>query len=175
MPIAESYKDGWARVRHRVENRTWIGIDLEGFVRTLPWTSGEVCLKYQLPGEDLDALISVTNDEDLEHMMLEYDRLCRPSNKQARLRLFLFPLTPLASTSFGSNETKSERQWFVDALNSVQIQPLEGSSLQAAASETNPDFLFGLDKGLAPPPPVKLLPKNYSMRSDPGSEIPYKL
>ena len=143
---------------------------------------GEVCLKYQLPGEDLDALISVTNDEDLEHMMLEYDRLCRPSNKQVRLRLFLFPLTPPASTSFGSNETKSERQWFVDALNSVQIQPLEGSSPQAAASETNPDFLFGLDKGLAPPPPVKLqdptppptvpdvLPKDYSVRSDPGSE-----
>lgn len=144
---------------------------------------GEVCLKYQLPGEDLDALISVTNDEDLEHMMLEYDRLCRPStNKQARLRLFLFPLNPPASTSFASNETKSERQWFVDALNSVQIQPLEGSSPQAAASESNPDFLFGFDKGLAPPPPVKLqdpsppptvpdvLPKDYSVRSDPGSE-----
>ena len=27
----------------------------------------------------------------------------------------------------------------------LQIQPLEGSSPQAAASETNPDFLFGLD------------------------------
>ncbi|KAF3341778.1 PB1 domain-containing protein [Carex littledalei] len=35
----------------------------------------EVCIKYQLPGEDLDALISVTNDEDLEHMVLEFDRL----------------------------------------------------------------------------------------------------
>ena len=46
---------------------------------------------------------------------------------------------------------------------------------QVAASETNPDFLFGLDKGLAPPPPVKLLPKDYSVRLDPGSEIPYKL
>ena len=33
----------------------------------------------------------------------------------------------------------------------VQIQPLEGYSPQAAASETNSDFLFGLDKGLAPP------------------------
>ena len=64
----------------------------------------------------------------------------------------------------------------------VQIQPLESSSPQVAASETNPDFLFGLDKGLASPPPVKLqdptppptvpdvLPKDYSVRSDPGSE-----
>ncbi|KAE8657017.1 putative Oxidoreductase, zinc-binding dehydrogenase family protein [Hibiscus syriacus] len=41
----------------------------------------EVCFKYQLPGEDLDALISVTNDEDLEHMMMEYDRSHRVSAK----------------------------------------------------------------------------------------------
>nr|GMD89218.1 PB1 domain-containing protein [Ipomoea batatas] len=53
----------------------------------------DVCFKYQLPGEDLDALISVTNDEDLELMMLEYDRLQRASNKPARLRLFLFPFS----------------------------------------------------------------------------------
>ncbi|KAI9113756.1 hypothetical protein K1719_015007 [Acacia pycnantha] len=46
----------------------------------------DVCFKYQLPGEDLDALISVTNDEDLEHMMVEYDCLYRASAKPARLR-----------------------------------------------------------------------------------------
>jgi hypothetical protein len=95
-----------------------------------------VCFKYQLPGEDLDALISVTNDEDLEHMMSEYDRLYRASAKPARLRLFLFPLlnpndapdtAPVLAT-FGSSQQqlpKSERQWLVDALNSVQI---DGSS-----------------------------------------------
>ncbi|XP_074286007.1 uncharacterized protein LOC141611381 [Silene latifolia] len=49
-----------------------------------------VTVKYQLPGEDLDALISVTNDDDLDHMMHEYDRLCKASSKPARLRLFLF-------------------------------------------------------------------------------------
>ncbi|KAL9229406.1 hypothetical protein vseg_004874 [Gypsophila vaccaria] len=49
-------------------------------------------VKYQLPGEDLDALISVTNDDDLEYMMHEYDRVLRGSVKtnSARLRLFLF-------------------------------------------------------------------------------------
>jgi hypothetical protein len=36
---------------------------------------GDVCVKYQLPGEDLDTLVSVTNDENLEHLVLEYDRL----------------------------------------------------------------------------------------------------
>ncbi|CAL9091349.1 unnamed protein product, partial [Musa acuminata var. zebrina] len=33
------------------------------------------CLRYQLPHEDLDALVSVTSDEDIENMFDEYDRL----------------------------------------------------------------------------------------------------
>lgn len=128
--------------------------------------SSEVSFKYQLPGEDLDALISVTNDEDLEHMMLEYDRLHRSSAKPARLRLFTFPLNanPPSVSSFGSNDSKSERQWFVDALNATQInQNLEGSPPSAAAAAVveeqtrNPDFLFGLEKGRhAIPAPAKL-------------------
>ncbi|KAK6940287.1 PB1 domain [Dillenia turbinata] len=120
--------------------------------------SSDLCFKYQLPGEDLDALISVTNDEDLEHMMLEYDRLHKASNKPARLRLFLFPLN--AKSSFGSEDSNSkpDGQWFVDALNSVQIQNPDSSLPPAAAdSETNPDFLFGLDKGgIVPPQTAKL-------------------
>ncbi|XP_054788238.1 uncharacterized protein LOC129294124 isoform X3 [Prosopis cineraria] len=116
----------------------------------------DVFFKYQLPGEDLDALISVTNDEDLEHMMVEYDRLYRASAKPARLRLFLFPLAPSAPASFGSSELKSERQWFVDALNSVQIQQVDGSSPPAPVSATNPDFLFGLDKAYPGVPATKL-------------------
>ncbi|KAA0065072.1 hypothetical protein IC582_006343 [Cucumis melo] len=114
-----------------------------------------VCFKYQLPGEDLDALISVTNDEDLEHMMLEYDRLYRVS-KPARLRLFLFPLNPpVVPTILASQDPKSDRQWFVDALNSVRIQPLEDSSsppVDPPGSASNPDFLFGFDKGYHPTP-----------------------
>ncbi|KAF8406140.1 hypothetical protein HHK36_008220 [Tetracentron sinense] len=116
----------------------------------------DVCFKYQLPGEDLDALISVTNDEDLEHMMLEYDRVNRASVKPARLRLFLFSLTASAPTSFGSDELKNERQCFVEALNSVNIQSLDSSSPPAASAPTNPDFLFGFDKVLAPPSVAKL-------------------
>ncbi|XP_043712298.1 uncharacterized protein LOC122661052 [Telopea speciosissima] len=108
----------------------------------------EVCFKYQLPGEDLDALISVTNDEDLEHMMIEYDRLHRASAKPARLRLFLFPINP-------PTPAEPKADWFVDALNSLPIQSMDGTSPPAAAAkQTNPDFLFGLDKGSAPPVPA---------------------
>ncbi|ERM98644.1 uncharacterized protein LOC18426661 [Amborella trichopoda] len=52
----------------------------------------DIIYKYQLPGEDLDALISITDEEDLEHLMSEYDRLQRSYGKKpVRLRLFLFP------------------------------------------------------------------------------------
>lgn len=126
-------------------------------------SDSDVCFKYQLPGEDLDALISVTNDEDLEHMMLEYDRLYRGPAKPARLRLFLFPLTTPATSTFGSTDSKTESQWFVDALNSVQLQNLDVNSptavSSAPATANNPDFLFGLEKGQVQqqqPPPVKL-------------------
>ncbi|KAJ8762593.1 hypothetical protein K2173_008032 [Erythroxylum novogranatense] len=129
----------------------------------------DVCFKYQLPGEDLDALISVTNDEDLEHMMLEYDRLYRASAKPARLRLFLFHLN---LPSFGASEMKSERQWFVDALNSVQVQNVEAASPPTAAVPVgNPDFLFGLEKGF---PATKTVPeivaKEVAVGSDCGTE-----
>ncbi|CAN6458978.1 unnamed protein product [Victoria cruziana] len=108
-----------------------------------------VSFKYQLPEEDLDALISVTNDEDLEHLMLEYDRLSRGStsgSKPARLRLFLFPVdsaptVPLAPST--GAETKPDQKWFVDALNSAPVQNLSRSS---GASSDNAAFLFSLEK-----------------------------
>lgn len=109
----------------------------------------DVCFKYQLPGEDLDALISITNDEDLDHMMLEYDRLLRPAARPApRLRLFLFPL----ALSPSAPEQKSDGQWFVDALNSAPAQPEPTPAVAAAG----PDFLFGLDSGFVPPPAIKV-------------------
>ncbi|KAH7315069.1 hypothetical protein KP509_21G032400 [Ceratopteris richardii] len=46
-------------------------------------------LKYQLPGEDLDALVSVSSDDDLQNMIEEYDKLIA-SNGTSWFRLFLF-------------------------------------------------------------------------------------
>ncbi|CAJ1970547.1 unnamed protein product [Sphenostylis stenocarpa] len=124
--------------------------------------------KYQLPGEDLDALISVTNDEDLHHMMFEYDRLSRISPRPARLRLFLFSLhNNNNNINFALTDSKPERQWFVDALNSVQVPLLEGSSTPPTATP-NPDFLFGLDKPATVAPDAP--PKNPSPESEGFSE-----
>lgn len=45
-------------------------------------------IKYQLPGEELDSLISVCSDEDLHHMTEEYHELESTEGSQ-RLRIFL--------------------------------------------------------------------------------------
>lgn len=124
--------------------------------------------KYQLPGEELDALISVTNDDDLENMMHEYDRLYRGSAKPARLRLFLFP--NFKTGSFGSTSSdpggKIERDSdrFVEALNSgpppqptVQVPvPPQVQPLPAHHVNNNVDFLFGLEKNNPVHVPVQI-------------------
>ncbi|KAJ7006988.1 hypothetical protein NC653_006141 [Populus alba x Populus x berolinensis] len=74
-------------------------------------------------GEDVDALISVTSDEDLEHMMIEFDRLHRASAKAAKLR-FIVP-----------SEVKSERQLFVDALDSVRTKFVDTQPSQPTVPE----------------------------------------
>ncbi|XP_065860780.1 RAF-like serine/threonine-protein kinase PRAF [Euphorbia lathyris] len=77
-------------------------------------------LKYQLPNEDLDSLVSVTTNEDLDNMIEEYDRITASSSGlvPSRIRLFLFFGKPETTTSMGSllDDAKSET-WFVDALN----------------------------------------------------------
>ncbi|PRQ24166.1 putative PB1 domain-containing protein [Rosa chinensis] len=116
-------------------------------------SDSDVSFKYQLPGEDLDALISVTNDDDLEHMMHEYDRLYRASARPARMRLFLFPLNH--SDSFGSDRS-SDRDRFVEALNSGPIPAPDPISKPPVVVQNNVDFIPGWGKAgvvVTPPPP----------------------
>lgn len=106
----------------------------------------EISVKYQLPGEDLDSLVSLIDDEDVEHMMVEYDRMQRISAKPPRLRIFVFNIS-------------------VPPVKPVAVEP-------ASVTPTNPDYLFGFDKEYQPsfgPPldllqiPAILLPENGHM------------
>ncbi|KAL5993315.1 hypothetical protein ACLOJK_014239 [Asimina triloba] len=84
---------------------------------------GDLVLKYQLAPEDLDALVSVTCDEDLKHMMDEYDRYdakLSGNSSAPRLRAFLFPSNPVVVDSHGSNSGEAGgvlEQRYIDAIN----------------------------------------------------------
>ncbi|KAL5730713.1 hypothetical protein ACHQM5_003507 [Ranunculus cassubicifolius] len=110
----------------------------------------DITVKYQLPNEDLDALISVSTDEDVDNMMEEYDRLIQSGNaKTARLRLFLFTVNISRSSSTISSILEGSRRehWFFDALNGGSATSLleRGRSEASSIVSEVPDYLFGLD------------------------------
>ncbi|GMY26310.1 pectinesterase inhibitor 10-like [Fagus crenata] len=55
--------------------------------------SASVSLRCQLPSEDLDALVSITSDEDLANLIEEYDRAPSPPSS-LKIRAFLSPPKP---------------------------------------------------------------------------------
>jgi hypothetical protein len=58
----------------------------------------EAHLRCQLPTEDLDALISVTCDDDLAKLLEEYDEASKDRLQSLKIRAFLFPTrTPAPS------------------------------------------------------------------------------
>ncbi|KAJ4976938.1 hypothetical protein NE237_002044 [Protea cynaroides] len=142
----------------------------------------EISIKYQLPNEDFDALITVSSDEDVDNMMEEFDRLTQASNsKTARLRLFLFPINSSSASSFSSiidGQSKRIREhWFLDALNGSGSRSEVSFSLERGRSEVSsnfselPDFLFGFDNSDEPREPKPKTRPNLA-DSDPGSPIP---
>ncbi|WZZ02064.1 hypothetical protein YC2023_074392 [Brassica napus] len=125
-------------------------------------------LKYQLPSEDLDSLISVTTDEDLENMIEEYDRTISAPNstKPSRLRLFLFTSKPEATQSMGQileSSAKSD-DWFLNALNSAGLLNRGFSD-----SDANVNRLLGLDDGLRSSPGDNGDNLDSSVKDDDGS------
>ncbi|KAF5444403.1 hypothetical protein F2P56_036885 [Juglans regia] len=78
----------------------------------------DTILKYQVIPEDLDALVSVRSDEDLKHMLDEYDR--HESEATPRLRTFLFPSNPITVDNQATYpEPHALEQRYVDAINGI--------------------------------------------------------
>ncbi|XP_074579903.1 uncharacterized protein LOC141836335 [Curcuma longa] len=116
-------------------------------------------LKYQLPNEDLDSLISVATDEDLDNMAEEYERIVAASSAgvgggatatgSSRLRLFLFPskseMSPASSIGSLLDDSKSET-WFVDALNSAMGgMGIDGLPRGLSSDSASVNCLLGLE------------------------------
>ncbi|KAA8550653.1 hypothetical protein F0562_002337 [Nyssa sinensis] len=96
-------------------------------------------IKYQLPGEDLDALISVSSDEDLQNMVEEYHGLERLEGSQ-RLRIFLIPLTdentyPLDASTI--QQANPDYQYVVAVNGIVDPIPWRNYNGQYSGNEVN--------------------------------------
>ncbi|KAL1550816.1 hypothetical protein AAHA92_18734 [Salvia divinorum] len=61
----------------------------ELLVKMAEMCGSSVSLRCQLPADDLDALISVTSDEDLTNLIEEYDRAAAAAPSSFKIRAFL--------------------------------------------------------------------------------------
>ncbi|VVB07303.1 unnamed protein product [Arabis nemorensis] len=87
-------------------------------------------IKYQLPGEDLDSLISVCSDEDLLHMIEEYQE-AEDKALSKRIRVFLVSLSESENKNMNQNtrNTDNDHYHYVSALNGfVDVSPQTSSS-----------------------------------------------
>ncbi|KAF2320082.1 hypothetical protein GH714_023131 [Hevea brasiliensis] len=79
---------------------------------------GDMVLKYQLIPEDLEVLVSVRNNEDMKHMLDEYDR--HENEGAAKLRAFLFPSNPVILENQNiSADPQAIEQRYIDGINNT--------------------------------------------------------
>ncbi|GMI73337.1 hypothetical protein like AT2G35050 [Hibiscus trionum] len=100
-------------------------------------------IKYQLPGEDLDALVSVSCDEDLQNMMEECNVL--EDGGLQKPRIFLFSCSDLEDSQYGLGSVEGDSEMhYVVAVNGMDLGSRK-NSIAASASENNLDELLGLN------------------------------
>jgi tRNA A-37 threonylcarbamoyl transferase component Bud32 len=159
-------------------------------VRKMTDTYGQnVIIKYQLPDEDLDALVLVSCPDDLDNMMDEYEKLAaRSSEGSAKLRVFLFSASELDASSsliqVGDLQDSSQR--YVEAVNGVVDGVISGGitrreSIASGGSTQNSEFsvtdgfdsmLLGIPDVNSPAPTGKLPPPVYVEVSTAPFSIP---
>lgn len=117
--------------------------------------TSEICkvphsIKYQLPGEDLDALISVSSDEDLQNMIEEYQAVEKLGGSQ-RVRIFLVPLSeseiPFPLDTNVVQQDNPDYQYVV-ALNGITDPSSLNNHEQLSAGDKVPASTF------VQPPPI---------------------
>ncbi|GAV90283.1 PB1 domain-containing protein [Cephalotus follicularis] len=111
--ILPRYPDGKLRY-HGGETRV-LAVDRSMSFSELFLKLGELCgasvlsLRCQLPTEDLDALVSITSDEDLANLIEEYDRASPPPSS-LKIRAFLLlpkKISPPPSSASPSSSSSS--------------------------------------------------------------------
>lgn len=96
---------------------------------------GPAVIKYQLPDEDLDALVSVSCPEDFENMIEEYDKLVEASTEgSAKLRVFLFSATELDISGINlASDFEDSGKSYVNLVNNGTVRELPGIKRKESA------------------------------------------
>lgn len=135
-----------------------------------------VAIKYQLPEEDLDALVSVSCPDDLENMMDEYEKLLeRSADGSAKLRVFLFPPSDVGSVGFHIGDWHDSGQKYVDAVNGFGDGPgrvgITRKESTASAASTQGSDVNGTEvvDSLARAQPEVTGPISAGVTSSPGA------
>ncbi|XP_074579918.1 RAF-like serine/threonine-protein kinase 24 [Curcuma longa] len=103
-------------------------------------------IKYQLPGEEIDALVSVFCDEDLQHMIDEFIDL-EYNHIEQKPRMFLFSSDDNAHFTLGTMEGDSETQ-FLAAINGFDVAEKASSCdvlIRTSASEMGQSLIFSVE------------------------------
>ncbi|KAK6160259.1 hypothetical protein DH2020_003640 [Rehmannia glutinosa] len=132
--ILPRYTDGKLRY-HGGETRV-LSVDCSISFAELLVKMGEMCgssvsLRCQLPNEDLDALVSITSDEDLANLIEEYDHAAAPPPYSSiKIRAFLSaPKTvkkvspPSSYASFYSSDGSPPKSPFYSSAAGDAIPP----------------------------------------------------
>ncbi|XP_011033976.1 PREDICTED: uncharacterized protein LOC105132286 [Populus euphratica] len=135
------YVGGETRIIRISKNISW----QELMQKTVAIYNQSHTIKYQLPGEDLDALVSVSCDEDLQNMMEE----CNVSEDggSKKPRMFLFSCNDLEDSQFGlgSGEGENSEIQYVVAVNGMDLGSRKNSMNLANAPGNNLDELLCLN------------------------------
>ncbi|XP_047947807.1 uncharacterized protein LOC125193911 [Salvia hispanica] len=126
------YVGGETRIIRIFKDITW----RELWLKTTAIYDETHTIKYQLPGEDLDALVSVSSDEDLLNMMEECN-LLNGTEESRKLRMFLFSLEDLEDAHFSLANTDGDSEIkYVVAVNNMDIVSRKSSTFRGLASSS---------------------------------------
>nr|GEY34703.1 probable serine/threonine-protein kinase roco5 isoform X1 [Tanacetum cinerariifolium] len=122
--------------------------------RTSKYCSQPHTIKYKLPGEDFDALISVSSNEDLQNMIEEYDGLGNVDIHE-RPRIFLILLNEsesMCNVEADAIHQQNPEYQYVAAINGIVDHNLTRNSDARRLTKEGSQSKFNMDQNSDFPP-----------------------